>query len=241
MPLEFEPDKMIAYFYAVIAGSFDLLSGWLTLRGWADTLQPRYVIAFAAGVLLSATFFHVLPEVNWQTDAPFLALGFVTFYVLEKLIMIHACGEQECDTHQVGPIAVLGMALDNVTDGAGIVAGYVIDPRLGLTITLAVILHEIPQGMTSVFIMREARWKRSQMLVTLALAGALYPAGAFFAGLIPSAFQQKILAFVAGDFLYIGAGDLLPEAHRRFNWRVILLVLVGMACMFALKVLEGSF
>lgn len=227
------------YFYALLAGAADLLSGWLTLRGWADKVQPRYVIAFAAGVLLSATFFHVLPDVNWKTDASFLALGFVTFYVLEKLIMIHACGEQECVAHHVGPIAVLGMALDNVTDGAGIVAGYQINPWLGFVITVAVILHEIPQGMASVFIMTNAKWKRSRILMTLALAGLLYPIGALCAGLIPSAFQQRILAFVAGDFIYIGAGDLLPEAHRRFNWKVILLVLIGMACMFALKLLEG--
>ena len=228
----------MAYLCAIAAGSIDLLAGWLTLRGWADRIQPRYVIAFAAGVLISATFFHVLPDVNWQTDTLWLAAGFASFYVLEKLIMIHACGEEECDTHHVGPIAVLGMALDNVTDGAGIVAGYQISPWLGLTITLAVILHEIPQGMSSVFIMRHAGWKPSRMLVTLTLAGLLYPVGAVFAGLIPAAFHQKILAFVAGDFLYIGAGDLLPEAHRRFNWKVIALVMLGMACMYVLKLLE---
>ncbi len=229
----------MGYLYALIAGSFDLLSGWLTLRGWGNKIQPRYIIAFAAGALLSATFFHVLPEVNWKTDAPILAWGFVIFYVLEKMIMIHACGEQECETHQIGPIAVFGMALDNVIDGAGIVAGYKIDPRLGLVITLAVILHEIPQGMTSALIMRDAKWSRPQMLMTLALAGLLYPAGALLAGLIPSEFQQKILAFVAGDFIYIGAGDLLPESHRRFNWVVVLLMVAGMACMFGLKALEG--
>ena len=231
---------MIGYLCAVIAGSFDLLAGWFALQRWSDKIQPRYVIAVAAGVLLSATFFHILPEVDLKSDSLFLALGFVTFYVLEKVMMIHACGENECDTHRIGPIAVLGMALDNVTDGAGIVAGYKVNPLLGLAITLAVILHEIPQGMTSAWIMREARWSKPLMLATLALASLLYPAGALFAGLIPSEFEQKILAFVAGDFIYLGAGDLLPEAHRRFNWRVIGLVLVGMISMYALKLLEGG-
>jgi len=42
---------------------------------------------------------------------------------------------------------------------------------------------------------------------------------------------------IAGDFIYIAAGDLLPEAHRRFNWQVILSVLGGMALMFILKLL----
>ena len=75
------------------------------------------------------------------------------------------------------------------------------------------------------------------MFLTLGLAGLLYPLGALLAGLMPPEFQQKMLAFVAGDFIYIGAGDLLPEAHRRFNWKVILLVIVGMASMLVLKLL----
>lgn len=223
------------YLYAFVAGSFDLLSGWLTLQGWARKIQPRYVIAFASGVLLSATFFHILPEANLTSDAPFLALGFVTFYLLEKFMMIHACRESECDAHQIGPTAVLGMALDNVADGVGIAVGYGIHPSLGLAITIAVVFHEIPQGMASALIMQGAQWSRPKMLLALGFAGLLYPIGALLAGLIPVGFQQKMLAFVAGDFIYIAAGDLLPESHRRFNWKVILCVLVGMASMLLLK------
>jgi zinc transporter ZupT len=188
-------------------------------------------------VLLAVTFFDILPEADLKADAPFLALGFVTFYLLEKVMMIHACGESECDTHQVGPIAVAGMALDNVVDGAGIAAGYVIDPVLGLAITIAVAVHEIPQGMTSALIMREAKWGRRGTLIALGGAGVLYPVGALLAGLIPIAFQQKLLAFIAGDFIYIAAADLLPEAHRRFNWKVILAVLGGMVAMAGLHLL----
>src|SRR3989304_5195164 len=179
----------MVYLYALIAGSPALVAGWFALRVPSDKIQPRYIIAFAAGVLLAVTFFDILPETNLKSDAPFLALGFLTFYVLENIIMIHACGESECDTHQIGPIAVLGMGLDNVVDGAGIAVGYLVDPLLGLTIAIAVVLHE---------------------------------------------FHQKMLAFIAGDFIYIGAGDLLPEAHRRFNWKVILAVLAGMALMLLL-------
>lgn len=225
------------YLYAVIAGSSDLLSGWLALRERANRIQPRYVIAFAAGVLLAVTFFDILPEADLKSDAVFLTLGFVTFYVFEKVMMIHACGETECETHRIGPIAVLGMALDNVVDGLGIAVGYRIDPLLGLAITLAVVFHEIPQGMTSALIMRDAHWSRPGTLLALGLAGLLYPVGALLAGFIPAEFQQKMLAFIAGDFIYIGAGDLLPEAHRRFNWKVILSVIVGMAFMLTLKLL----
>ena len=219
----------MVYLYAVIAGSVDLLAGRFALGQSGEKIQRRYVIAFAAGVLVAVTFFNLLPEIDVRSNAPFLALGFVTFYVLEKLMMIHACGERECETHQIGPIAVLGMALDNVVDGAGIVVGYLTEPVLGLAITAAVVLHEIPQAMTSALIMREANWGPAGILVALGLAGLLYPVGALAAGLIPYPFHEKLLAFIAGDFLYLGAGDLLPEAHRRFNSTVVLSVLLGMA------------
>ena len=227
----------MVYVYATIAGASDLLSGWFALGVRPDKLQARYVIAFASGVLLAVTFFEILPEADLKSDSLFLGLGFMTFYVLEKLVMIHACGESECDTHQIGPVAVLGMALDNVVDGAGIAVGYLIDPLLGLAITVAVVLHEIPQGMTSALIMREAKWSRFRTLVALGLAGLLYPVGALLAGLIPLQFQEKMLAFIAGDFIYIGAGDLLPEAHRRFNWKVILSVIAGMVFILTLGLL----
>ncbi|MFQ5656878.1 MAG: ZIP family metal transporter, partial [Candidatus Methylomirabilales bacterium] len=165
---------------------------------------------------------------------------FLTFYVLEKVMMIHACGESECETHQMGPVAVVGMALDNFVDGAGIAVGYLINPALGFSITAAVVLHEIPQGITSALIMRGAQWSRSSITLALAVAGLLYPLGALLAAFIPGSFLQKALAFIAGDFIYIGASDLLPEAHRKFNWKVILCVVGGMAFTGGLKLLVPS-
>lgn len=228
----------MGYLYALIAGLSDVISGGWALRRKTDLIEPRYVIAFAAGALMAAAFFHVLPEVDLKGNAVFVALGFVVFYVLEKVMMIHACGESECDTHRMGPVAVVGMALDNIVDGAGIVVGYQINPLLGLVITVAVVLHEIPQGVTSAIIMREAGWSKGWTYLMLIIAGILYPIGALVAGWIPAGFQAKLLAFIAGDFIYIGAGDLLPEAHRRFNWKVVFLVILGMVFMYALKLIE---
>ncbi len=235
----------LAVLLALAAGLSDLAAGWLAFRaasrfgggGSGSMGDPRYLIAFASGVLLAVVFFDVLPEVDLEAHYGFLALGFFTFYVLEKAMMLHACGEAECEAHAIGPVAVVGMALDNVVDGVGIATGFLVDPWLGGLIALAVVLHEVPQGMASALIMRAARWPRRRIYGTLALAGALYPVGALLAGLLPEGLAEAALAFVAGDFLYIGAGDLLPEAHRRFNVRVILAVLAGVALVLALKLL----
>jgi EamA domain-containing membrane protein RarD len=95
----------VVYLLPFLPMASDLLAGCFALGKRAERIERRYVIAFAAGVLLSVTFFDVLPEAEVAVNAAFLALGFVTFYVLEKAMMIHACGESECETHQMCPTA----------------------------------------------------------------------------------------------------------------------------------------
>lgn len=231
---------MIPFLFALSAGLTDLVSGVLTLRGAIARLQTRYIIAFGAGVLLAATFFDVLPEVDTKMDAEWLGAGFVVFYLLEKVVMLHACGEEECEAHHIGPSAVIGMALDNVMDGIGIAVSYWIDPFVGFVVMLAVVLHEIPQGIASVIIAGDANWTRWRTMAVLGLAGALYPIGALVAGWLPQSWLHPVMAFIAGDFLYIGASDLLPEAHRRFNATVIVSVLMGMGFVLFLRAVFPS-
>lgn len=43
------------------------------------------------------------------------------------------------------------------------------------------------------------------------------------------------LAFTAGAFLYVGAVDLLPEIHKRFNWKVISSVMLGVLVIYGVS------
>ncbi|MGH7423830.1 MAG: hypothetical protein ACREJ1_09180, partial [Candidatus Methylomirabilales bacterium] len=81
------------YLYATVAGLSDVVAGWLALRGKTAKIESRYIIGFAAGVLIAVSFLDILPQVNIKEDALILVLGFLSFYVLEKVMMIHACGE----------------------------------------------------------------------------------------------------------------------------------------------------
>lgn len=212
-------------YYALLAALSDVLSGLLFLR--FKTGSTRYIIAFASGVVLSAAFFELIPESNIAQNYVFLGLGFFTFYLIEKAAMLHSCGEKECEAHQIGWIAVVGMASDNIVDGMGIAAGYLTDPALGLMITVAVIAHEIPQGITSALLMKASGFEFKKIIFVLTVMGVMYPVGALLSGIVSSAWYGAIVAFVAGDFIYIGAGDLLAEAHIKFNTKVVLSVLLG--------------
>lgn len=226
---------MLAIIYAIIAGLSDLFGGWLGYSTKISKITPRYIIAFAAGTLITVTFVDVLPQVAIESQAHIVLLGFLAFYLTEKLVMLHACGEHECKVHKMGGVTVFGMALDNVVDGVGIAVGYAVDPMLGLLITVGVVIHEIPQGIASAVIMRNARYSRAKTFAVLAVAGLLYPIGAALSSFIPQGLYLLVLAFIAGDFLYIGASDLLPEAHKKFNAKVILTVLAGVVFVLLLE------
>ena len=226
---------IIAILYAIVAGLSDLFGGWVAYKTKIARISPRYIIGFASGILITLAFIDVLPEIDIATHGYYVLAGFLVFYLIEKLVMIHACGEDECKVHKIGAITVFGMALDNVIDGVGIAVGYAVNPVLGLLITIGVVVHEIPQGIASLIIMKNAKYSTKKTFGVIALAGALYPIGAFLSTFIPENLYLIILAFVAGDFIYIGASDLLPEAHKKFNIKVIGTVLLGVIFIILLK------
>lgn len=232
---------------AAIAGASDIFGGLLALRR-EHFDDPRYIIAFSSGIVVAAVFFELLPESVagvpeelLRGQMLLLAAGFFSFYLVEKTIMLHACGEPECTTHAYSPTMVAGMAGDNVIDGVGIAAGYMLDPMIGIVITLVVVAHEIPQGITSAELLKHAGWKKRSIMKVLAIAGGAYVIGAAMASVISPEFFQGALAFVTGTFIYIGAADLMAEAHRKFNKWVVGSVLAGAAVMFALTAIEGLF
>ncbi|MBI5177064.1 ZIP family metal transporter [Candidatus Micrarchaeota archaeon] len=224
-------------FLALAAGLSNFISGLLPLYTRVRNVDTRYIIGFSAGAMLAVVFAEILPEIRVEANFPLLALGFFSFYLMEKLIMIHSCGEKECDSHAVGWVAVFGMSSDNIVDGAGIAAGYVLNPLTGVLITLAVILHEIPQGITTAILMAKGKFGRRKTFLALGAQAALYPIGAALAFLLPPELKTPLMAFVAGDFLYIAASDLLPEAHKRFNLQVVASVLLGAITFYAIEVL----
>lgn len=222
---------------AMAAALSDILSGFLILHPRINAIGTRYIIGFASGIVIATAFFELLPESDVANNYLYVGLGFFSFYLLEKAVMLHSCGEHECETHNLGWVSAVGMSADNVVDGIGIAIGYLTDPVLGILITIAVIAHEIPQGITTAVLMRDAGFRFPYIMATLVFAGAMYPLGALLSGMVPVHLYEAIIAFVAGSFIYIGVGDLLLEAHRSFNVKVVFSVLLGASVLLLLEAL----
>lgn len=221
------------FLYGLLAGLITLVAGILPI--FIDFKGVRYIIALSAGVVIATVFLDLLPETNLKKDAWILALGFLLFYIIGSLTMLHTCGERECEKHTMNMVSIFGMSLDNIIDGIAITIGYLTNPHVGLIITVAVIVHEIPQDITATLIMKDLGYSTRKMLFPILFAAVSYPVGTYIATFIPQAFYEPIIAFVAGTFIYIGIGDLLVEAHKRFNFQVIMSVLSGFIVVFAIE------
>ncbi|MFA4935002.1 MAG: ZIP family metal transporter [Candidatus Methanoperedens sp.] len=233
------PDYLV---YAFIASVSSIIGGLLPIYTRLKHIRTNYLIGFAAGVLLSTAIFEMLPEAVLQANIEIvnpLALGFFSLYLLEKSVMIHACKETECDIHTKGWVGMIGLGLESILDGVAIAVGYITQPALGLIIAFAVAVHELPVGFSTSVIMMRSDFNRKNTLVALFVTSFLTVVGALIAGIFPREYFGLILAFTAGTFIYIGASDLLPHAHERVDWIVVVSVIAGAAIVPIIETLLG--
>ena len=216
--------------YAFIASLSSVIGGLLPIYSRLKHIRTNYLVGFAAGVLISTAMFEMLPQALSASNSSIvrpLALGFFSLYLLEKSVMIHACKETECDVHTSGWVGMIGLGLESALDGIAIAVGYITEPTLGLVIAFAVAVHELPVGFSTTVILKRSDFDRKTTLIMLFVTSFLTVVGALVAGFFPSEYFGEILAFTTGTFLYIGASDLLPHAHERVDWLVVVSVVLG--------------
>ena len=214
--------------FSILAVLITFLGGYFALK-FKNNLH--FVMAFAAGVLISLAFFELMPEVvglaqknNIELFLPMVAIlvGFLSFYLLEKFMVVHSCAEEDCDNrhHQnVGILGGIGITLHSFIDGLAMGAGFTINPEFGILIAIGVILHKFSDGLCTVALMLTNKNDRKK-IITLLFAVALAPVFGIFLPQVVKISESAltyILAYFVGFFLYIGASDLLPEAHERSN------------------------
>lgn len=125
-------------------------------------IKQRYLVAYAGGALVAIALFDLIPEMKTHNSAA-LVLGFFSIYLVEKLVLIHACQEGECETHAMGGPALIGIAAESLIDGLAIAVGFRVAPALGLLIALTVFAHELPRGLTTTVIMQKAGYSHAKV------------------------------------------------------------------------------
>ena len=212
--------------------------------------QLHKIMAFSAGVILGVVFFEIFPEIMEQIKAfdfsprevmLSLVIGFLLFHILEKTILIHHAHETDYADHKhprVGVLSALALAGHSFMDGVGIGLGFQINPTVGLLVALAVISHDFTDGMNTITLMlnhKNSQAKAKLFLLLDALAPILGALSTLFFQVSPR-FLVLYLGFFAGFLLYIGASDILPEAHsQNSSYKLIGLTILGTVLIFIIS------
>jgi ZIP family zinc transporter len=121
--------------------------------------------------------------------------------------------------------------------------GLVVGGGLGLVIAVVVVIHRFSDGISVVSLLMASRTPRREAYRWVAIV-AVAPVLGVLLGLviaIPDEAIGVLLAIFAGFFLYVGAAELLPEAHRsdRSRW-VVVGTLGGVVAIYAFSVWAGA-
>ena len=181
-----------------------------------------WLVSYAVGALLGVALLALLPEALDELSPPAvfgtLLAGILSFFILEKLVLLRHCHTDECAVHGAAvPIIVIGDAFHNFIDGAIISTAAMTSIPLGINTAIAVAAHEIPQEVGDVAIMLSAGYSRGGALMLNVISGASSLVGAIVAyaavGFVPGV-RPYILAFSSASLLYIAMSDLIPDLHR---------------------------
>lgn len=222
-----------------------LLGGLTALK---NKDQMHRFLGYTAGVLMGVVAFDLLPEIfdllskqHRSATGAMVALicGFLTFHIIEKTILIHHTNEHEYGPHhhpQVGIASALALSGHSFLDGVGIGLGFQVGTSVGVAVAIAVIAHDFTDGLNTVNLMLLNK-NRSPRAFGFLLLDALAPViGVLSTRLfhVSDNFLVLYLGFFAGFLLYIGASEILPEAHSQHSsYRTIGLTITGVVFMFA--------
>ena len=248
----------IATLLSVAAVSLVSLVGLFSLSLGERRIQrlSAALVSFAVGALLGDTFLHLVPDIfgsRVRPLAPSLLIlsGVLLFFVLEKLLR-HRHGPLHRQHHQdhdglpeLAVINVVGDAIHNFIDGALIGASYLAGPALGLSTTVAVLFHEIPQELGDFGVLvhsgvsvRKALW----LNLASASAAILGSVATLLASTETGAVTDVLLPITAGGFVYIAAADLIPELQHDRSLRGLFVqagfIALGITVMALLTLVE---
>ena len=214
---------LAAIFLSSLAASLvSFIGGLLAIFNAAKVRRiSHFIVSFAVGALLAVAFLDLIPEAvglgSLEGVMLFVLLGMLVFFLLEKFIFWYHCHDGECPVHTYSYLILWGDFLHNFVDGIILALTFLVDLRLGLMATIAIVLHEIPQEIGDFGVLIHGGFSRAKALFYNFLSATSVIFGAiltYAVGDILEPFLSPGLALTAGAFIYLAAVDLMPELHE---------------------------
>jgi len=219
-----------------------LLGGFIAIK-FKKALP--FFFAFASGSLVAVAFFDLLPESIEMSESVGLpiryvmltiVLSFLLYSFLEKYFLTHHHHDDEGHGHIIGQVGAGSLIIHSFLDGAAIGAAFQVDPSMGLVVALAVLSHDFTDGINAVTLMLKSKHHVKKAILFLFMDALAPIRGIMLTSMliIKTEVLALLLAFFVGEFLYIGAANLLPETHKHKSWKIILAMFLGALIIYIL-------
>jgi ZIP family zinc transporter len=240
-----------AFGWGLFAGSSLILGGLLALMFPIRERLLGLIMAFGAGVLISAVAFELVAEA-FETAAGSGSLAFgltagaLTFFVGDLLVDRMGGEGRKSMRRTAGSGAalaiVLGIVLDGIPESAVIGLGLLNGAGVSIAVIAAVFLSNLPEAIAATTGLSAGGWPRGRImglwtLVALVSGLASLLGYAVFDSAGPAALAF-LLAFAGGAILTMLADTMMPEAFEHGGKLVGLATTLGFGLAFALTMLE---
>ena len=187
---------------------------------WAQQ-NSTYFICFAAGVLIAASFLHIIPKafsINARAPA-YLLGGYLVLHLFNRFITAYVCEKDPSAQFAIGLVPLLGIGFHSFIDGFIYSIAFTVGVSTGILATTGMVLHEFPEGIITYLLLLRSGFSERTALVLAFLAAALStPLGMLvsypFISRIDRPLLGALLSLSAGALVYVGATHLLPQAEK---------------------------
>ncbi len=244
-------------FFSLIGGVFSLVGGFLLLSSKrAAQSLAHFAAPFAAGAMLAAAFFDMLPEalhaIDAEAAARWVLCGILAFFLLEYFFHWFHHHHEHGSESSPAPLVIVGDTLHNLLDGIAIGAAFLIDTPTGIVAATAVAAHEIPQEIGDFGLLLKFGYTKRKVILVNVISALMSTLGAlvtYWLGSESSLPVGALLGITAGMFIYIATSDLIPTIHENAKHKIshvaaLLLiagvVIIGITTQIAHKYIDGG-
>lgn len=240
---------LLSIILATIIISLLSLIGIFTIFMRKQTLHGviNYLVAFSIGGLIAGAFFNLIPEsettLGSQMTFIFVSIGLLIFFLIEKVLHWRHCHDDNCKVHSFAYTSLVGDAIHNFLDGIVIAAAFLVDFKVGLATSLAIIIHEIPQELGDFGVLIRAGLTKQKALLFNLLTALTCVLGGVFGFIFLNKIESivpYVIAITAGGFIYVAVSDLIPEIRNEMSLKKSLINILIIAIAITIMVLIGK-
>lgn len=206
-----------------------------------------HFMSFAAGVLLTVSLLHILPEAYaMNSRAPiFVLIGFLGLYISNRILDRHRFHGHDEVKVSLGIVPMIGIGIHSFLDGVIYSVTFNVSIFTGVLAAIGLVLHEFPEGIVTFLLLERGGFSRKKAVIWSLIAAAFStPLGTLisypFINAIDPSILGLMLAFSAGALLYVAATHLLPAIEEENRNNVLISLFVGvLVAVIIVLVKEG--